>query len=101
MELSDLQTIKARLETILAEKFPSSDRRVSIEFPDSPNPLCFFEVTGTAIVQGSFWSNNEYRMQTIAASGGTEMLTSEGMVITSAEAIGKVEKFCSAIVGRN
>ena len=94
MELPELNALKAHIVAALDEYFPSHTHRVSIDYPDSPNPLCFFEVDGRYFAQGSFWANNEYRIEAMNTREGTEIINESGIVISIAEAITVIHRFC-------
>jgi hypothetical protein len=94
MELPELNALKAHLEAALREAFPGHAQRVSVDYPDSPNPLCFFEVDGRCFAQGSFWANNEYRVEAMNTQEATEIINESGMATSLAEAISVIHRFC-------
>ncbi len=94
MELPDLDKLKEHLIATLAEALPDHSLRVTVDHRDSPNPLCFFEVDGTYFAQGSFWANNEYRIEAMNVQEAIEVINESGVLTSVAEAIAIVRRFC-------
>jgi hypothetical protein len=100
MELPDLDKLKKHIVTALGQALPDHSLRVSVDHPDSPNPLCFFQVDGTYFAQGSFWANNEYRIEAMNIQEATEIMNESGTVASAAEAIAIVQRFCQLTTSR-
>lgn len=94
MELPDLKYIQEFLENALQDAWPSHSRRVGISYPDSPNPVCFFELDGNCFAQGNFWANNEYRIEAMNNVDGTEIMNESGTLTTVSEAKAVIQRFC-------
>jgi hypothetical protein len=94
MELPELNNLKTQIAAALHKSFPGHAQRVSVDYPDSPNPLCFFEVDGQCFAQGSFWANNEYRVEAMNTQEGTEIINETGMVTSITEALAIIHRFC-------
>lgn len=94
MVLADLIFLEKCIAAALHRSLPDHSQRVSVEYRESPNPLCFFEIDGLCFAQGSFWSNNEYRIEAIKTAEASEFMNESGSVATAAEAILVVERFC-------
>ena len=94
MELNELLNLRTEIEALLAKELSSYSRRVSVNYVDSPNPVCFFEVEGACFAQGSFWANNEYRIEAMKVFEPIEIINEAGLVTSIQEALSLVETFC-------
>jgi len=65
MELEDLQFLVEDFRKLLKMTFQNCDLKIDVDFPTSPNPLCFFELDCSLFIQGSFWANNEFKLEAI------------------------------------
>lgn len=94
MELHDLEALCPQVEGVLRRSLPGSSIRVSLEHADSPNPLCFFEVDGPIFAQGSFWANNEFRIEAMDTARGEELMNMSGEYEVMAEVLKHVRDLC-------
>lgn len=94
MTLSDLQTLVPQIENQLRKTFTSHSIRVSVDFLDSPNPVCFFEVEGRFFVQGSFWLNNEFRIEAMDTHKGEALVEQSGRYLSFSGAVYLIDSLC-------
>jgi hypothetical protein len=99
MNLEELDTIADFLITSLPKMFLDHTQKVEIGYPNSPNPLCYFEIKGQFFVQGSFWSNNEYNLEAIDTENLSGITTDSGTVSNTAEAVKIIQRFCRIVTG--
>lgn len=98
MELPDLFALKEEVAAALQVAFPDHLQRVSVDHQDSPNPIFFFEVDGAYFAQGSFWANNEYRIEAMNTVEGLEVMCESGTVTAIQDAVSIVKRFCEIAV---
>jgi hypothetical protein len=99
MNLAELNTIADFLNESLPKMLLDHSQKVEIGYPDSPNPLCYFEIKGQYFVQGSFWSNNEYNLEAIDTEHLTGITSDSGTVSSPAKAIKIIQRFCKIVTG--
>jgi len=100
MELHELMNLRLKIEGVLTGMSGGSDVRVSIEYPDSPNSLCFFEVDCAIFAQGSFWSSYEFCVEALCTVSGKEIMNEHGEFKTEEEALPYVRELCNRANGQ-
>lgn len=78
MKLDELRKLAHLSAALLAEKGMQDVCVTSVNFPDSPNPLCYIEIDVEVFLQGSFWSNNEFRIDAIDNRTGDVLVEMNG-----------------------
>jgi len=99
MELDDLTELREKIEEKLGGALPDHSRKAVVSHPESPNPVCFFEVDGNCFAQGSFWANNEFRIHAMNTIDPSEIMNESGSVNGIEEALGLVDRFCEIAQG--
>lgn len=97
MELHQLQALRLQIEDILHCTLRGYAIRVVVAYPDSPNPLCFFEIDGPVFAQGSFWANNEFCIEAMHTGTVQELMNVRGEFQSCSQVLGYVRDLCGHI----
>ncbi|MCC6744823.1 MAG: hypothetical protein IT175_13275 [Acidobacteria bacterium] len=97
MDTKNLMALRNELEVILNSSLRAHKYRLSVDFPNSPNPLCFFEIEGPVFAQGSFWANDEFRIEAMNTLNGAEVYLNSGSYESVSDAISLVLELCARV----
>ncbi len=92
MNVNELAELKFEMDALISNLLGVRSARTKLCYPESPNPVLFFEIVVSCTIQGSFWANNEFRLDSLN-SDETELIEKSGSAASRPEAMKEIREF--------